>query len=135
MQAQAQSIIGTLSPIAIFFFLAFVAVTLGITYWAAKKTKSAAQFYAAGGGITGFQNGLALAGDQFVYGDLGNKMPVREDLIRVQLQFLRHFPDSARRQAIIDRLCFSHGSLIAARRGPTPACLCRKGICPLVMYS
>src|SRR5664279_3600475 len=63
MQAQEQSIIGTLSPIAIFFFLAFVAVTLGITYWAAKKTKSAAQFYAAGGGITGFQNGLALAGD------------------------------------------------------------------------
>ena len=48
---------------AIFFFLAFVAVTLGITYWAAKKTKNAAQFYAAGGGITGFQNGLALAGD------------------------------------------------------------------------
>ena len=63
MQAQTQSIIGTLSPVAIFFFLAFVAVTLGITYWAAKKTKNAAQFYAAGGGITGFQNGLALAGD------------------------------------------------------------------------
>lgn len=63
MQAQPQSIIGTLSPMAIFFFLAFVAVTLGITYWAAKRTKSAAQFYAAGGGITGFQNGLALAGD------------------------------------------------------------------------
>ncbi len=63
MQAQPQSIIGTLSPMAIFFFLAFVAVTLGITYWAAKKTKNAAQFYAAGGGITGFQNGLALAGD------------------------------------------------------------------------
>jgi cation/acetate symporter len=57
------SLIGTLSPLAIFFFLAFVAVTLGITYWAAKKTKNAAQFYAAGGGITGFQNGLALAGD------------------------------------------------------------------------
>ncbi len=63
MQAQPQSIIGTLSPIAILFFLAFVGVTLGITYWAAKRTKNAAQFYAAGGGITGFQNGLALAGD------------------------------------------------------------------------
>ena len=59
----AQSIIGTLSPLAITFFMLFVLVTLGITYWAARRTKSAAQFYAAGGGITGFQNGLALAGD------------------------------------------------------------------------
>ena len=48
---------------AILMFLAFVAVTLGITYWAASRTKSAADFYAAGGGITGFQNGLAIAGD------------------------------------------------------------------------
>lgn len=44
------------------FFL-FVAFTLGITYWAARRTKSASDFYAAGGGITGFQNGLAIAGD------------------------------------------------------------------------
>ena len=44
-----------------FFF--FVAVTLVITYWAAMRTKTAAQFYAAGGGITGLQNGLAIAGD------------------------------------------------------------------------
>jgi cation/acetate symporter len=44
-------------------FLAFVLLTLGITYWAARQTKSAAQFYTAGGGITGFQNGLAIAGD------------------------------------------------------------------------
>ncbi|PNG25037.1 cation acetate symporter [Methylocella silvestris] len=48
---------------AIFMFLAFVLLTLGITYWAAKRTKSAAQFYSAGGGITGFQNGIAIAGD------------------------------------------------------------------------
>ena len=48
---------------AIIMFAGFVLLTLGITYWAAKKTKSAAQFYAAGGGITGFQNGLAIAGD------------------------------------------------------------------------
>ncbi len=48
---------------AVIMFLAFVAVTLGITYWAARRTKTAAQFYAAGGGITGFQNGLAIAGD------------------------------------------------------------------------
>ena len=47
---------------AILMFLAFVAVTLGITYWAASRTKSAADFYAAGGAITRFQNGLAIAG-------------------------------------------------------------------------
>ncbi|MFT4098489.1 MAG: cation acetate symporter [Rhodoblastus sp.] len=48
---------------AILMFAAFVLLTLGITYWAASRTKSAAQFYTAGGGITGFQNGLAIAGD------------------------------------------------------------------------
>ena len=48
---------------AIGMFGAFVIATLGITYWAASRTKSAAQFYTAGGGITGFQNGLAIAGD------------------------------------------------------------------------
>jgi cation/acetate symporter len=48
---------------AIGMFGAFVAGTLWITKWAASKTKSAADFYTAGGGITGFQNGLAIAGD------------------------------------------------------------------------
>lgn len=48
---------------AILMFFFFVAVTLAITYWAAKRTKTAAHFYAAGGGITGLQNGLAIAGD------------------------------------------------------------------------
>jgi cation/acetate symporter len=48
---------------AIGMFGAFVAFTLWITKWAAAKTKSASDFYTAGGGITGFQNGLAIAGD------------------------------------------------------------------------
>ena len=48
---------------AIIMFGAFVLFTLGITYWAARQTASAADFYSAGGGITGFQNGLAIAGD------------------------------------------------------------------------
>ena len=48
---------------AIAMFLVFVVATLGITKWAAGKTKSTADFYTAGGGITGFQNGLAIAGD------------------------------------------------------------------------
>jgi cation/acetate symporter len=49
--------------VAIAMFAIFVAITLGITKWAASRTKTAADFYTAGGGITGFQNGLAIAGD------------------------------------------------------------------------
>ena len=48
---------------AIAMFGIFVVATLWITKWAAAKTRSAADFYTAGGGITGFQNGLAIAGD------------------------------------------------------------------------
>ena len=57
---------GTIQPTdwtAVLIFLAFVVVTLGITYWAAQRTRTTKDFYAAGGGITGFQNGLAIAGD------------------------------------------------------------------------
>src|SRR5690606_14359657 len=48
---------------AIIMFAVFVVATLVITKWAAGRTKSASDFYTAGGGITGFQNGLAIAGD------------------------------------------------------------------------
>ena len=48
---------------AIAMFSGFVLATLWITKWAAGRTKSASDFYTAGGGITGFQNGLAIAGD------------------------------------------------------------------------
>lgn len=48
---------------AIIMFLAFIVATMGITWWAARKTQSTSDFYTAGGGITGFQNGLAIAGD------------------------------------------------------------------------
>ncbi|MGI9229340.1 MAG: cation acetate symporter [Gammaproteobacteria bacterium] len=48
---------------AIIFFLLFVSATLCITYWAARKTRTTKDFYAAGGGINGLQNGLAIAGD------------------------------------------------------------------------
>jgi cation/acetate symporter len=58
-QAQKQPINWT----AIAMFSVFVVFTLFITKWAAARTKSAADFYTAGGGITGFQNGLAIAGD------------------------------------------------------------------------
>ena len=48
---------------AIGMFFIFVLMTLAITYWAASRTKSTADFYTAGGGITGAQNGMAIAGD------------------------------------------------------------------------
>ncbi|RPE04693.1 cation/acetate symporter ActP [Candidatus Pantoea deserta] len=48
---------------AIVMFVVFVAATLGITWWASKRTRSRSDYYTAGGNITGFQNGLAMAGD------------------------------------------------------------------------
>ncbi|ARS53010.1 cation acetate symporter [Kushneria konosiri] len=48
---------------AIIMFLIFVGITLYITWWASKKSQSASDYYAAGGNITGFQNGLAISGD------------------------------------------------------------------------
>jgi cation/acetate symporter len=48
---------------ALLLFVGFVVLTLAITAWAARRTRTAADFYAAGGGITGFQNGIAIAGD------------------------------------------------------------------------
>ncbi len=59
----AQTMIGQANPTAIMFFVLFVLITLGITWWAAKRTRTTKDFYAAGRSITGFQNGLALAGD------------------------------------------------------------------------
>ncbi|KGF79781.1 acetate permease [Massilia sp. JS1662] len=58
-QAQKQATNWT----AITMFAVFVILTLFITKWAAARTRSASDFYTAGGGITGFQNGLAIAGD------------------------------------------------------------------------
>jgi cation/acetate symporter len=48
---------------AVAIFAVVVAITLGITYWASKRTKDATTFWAAGRGITGAQNGFAIAGD------------------------------------------------------------------------
>ncbi|MEJ7617042.1 MAG: cation acetate symporter [Pyrinomonadaceae bacterium] len=49
--------------IALVMFLGFIAVTLGITYWAARKQTGANSFFAANRQIKGWQNGLAVAGD------------------------------------------------------------------------
>ena len=58
-----ETTIGQANMTSIVFFLLFVLSTLVITYWAAKRTRTTSEFYAAGRSITGFQNGLALAGD------------------------------------------------------------------------
>jgi cation/acetate symporter len=58
-----QTTIGQVHTTSILFFIAFVITTLAITYWAAKRTRTTKDFYAAGRSVTGLQNGLALAGD------------------------------------------------------------------------
>ena len=57
------SSLGEPTAAAIGFFLLFVAITLAITWWAARRTRSAREFYAAGRSVSPLQNGLALAGD------------------------------------------------------------------------
>ncbi|WP_456401697.1 sodium:solute symporter family transporter, partial [Persephonella sp.] len=52
-----------MNPVAVSFFLIFVVVTLLITFWASKRSNTATEYYAAGRSISGFKNGLALAGD------------------------------------------------------------------------
>jgi cation/acetate symporter len=55
--------LGKPNATAIAFFFVFIAATLAITGWAARRTKTTSEFFAAGSKVTGFQNGLALAGD------------------------------------------------------------------------
>ncbi|MEC1374226.1 sodium/solute symporter [Heyndrickxia oleronia] len=52
-----------MSATVIILFLLIVGITLVVTYFAAKRTKTTSEFYTAGGGLTGWQNGLAIAGD------------------------------------------------------------------------
>ncbi len=54
---------GTPDPVAIAFFAGFITLTLGITWWAARRTTTTEHFYAAGRSVTAGQNGFALAGD------------------------------------------------------------------------
>lgn len=63
MQPAFETALGQTNYLAIAMFFLFVGFTLYITYWAARKTKTTSEFYAAGRSISGFQNGLALAGD------------------------------------------------------------------------
>src|SRR5947207_6163666 len=47
----------------LFMFLVFIAITLAITAWAARRSSGASAYFAAGRNITGWQNGIAVAGD------------------------------------------------------------------------
>src|SRR5262245_1170355 len=58
-----QTSLGAPTSSAVLFFLVIVALTLAVTYWAARRTRSTKEFYAAGRSVSAFQNGLALAGD------------------------------------------------------------------------
>jgi cation/acetate symporter len=62
-QAAGETAIGQPNAIAMVFFFVFISITLAITYWAAKRTRTAEHFYAAGRTISAGQNGFALAGD------------------------------------------------------------------------
>ncbi len=61
--AQQTTALGTPTASGIGFFFLIVVVTLAITYWAAKRTKTSKEFYAAGRSVSALQNGFALAGD------------------------------------------------------------------------
>jgi cation/acetate symporter len=62
-QAAAQTAIGQPNAVAMAFFFVFISITLVITFWAARRTKTTEHFYAAGRTISAGQNGFALAGD------------------------------------------------------------------------
>jgi cation/acetate symporter len=62
-QAAADTAIGQPNAIAMAFFFVFISITLAITFWAAKRTRTTEHFYAAGRTISAGQNGFALAGD------------------------------------------------------------------------
>jgi hypothetical protein len=76
---------------AIVMFAIFIGATLWITKWAASKTKTAADFYTAGGGITGFQNGLAIAGD---YMSAASFLGISRKAIESYEQGWRNVPDA-----------------------------------------
>jgi cation/acetate symporter len=63
MQPEITTTLGTPTMSAVLFFFVIVALTLAVTWWAARRTHSTSEFYAAGRSIGSFENGLALAGD------------------------------------------------------------------------
>ena len=62
-EAAAKNGLGKIGATAVVFFLLFIVLSLGITFWAARHTRTTSDFFVAGGGISAWQNGFALAGD------------------------------------------------------------------------
>ena len=60
---QVLAVDGGINPASVTTFVLFVLFTLGVSYWASKRTTSSTAFYTAGGQITAGQNGTAIAGD------------------------------------------------------------------------
>jgi cation/acetate symporter len=63
MPPSLETSLGTPTVSAVAFFLLIVALTLAVTWWAARRTRSTSEFFAAGRSVKAFENGLALAGD------------------------------------------------------------------------
>jgi cation/acetate symporter len=63
IQTPSASSIGRPQTLAMLFFFLFIAITLAITWWAARRTRTTEHFYAAGRSVSAGQNGFALAGD------------------------------------------------------------------------
>ncbi len=121
-----QTIIGQTNPVAIMFFVLFVLITLGITYWAAKRTRTTKDFYAAGRSITGFQNGLALAGDYMSAASfLGHRGP------RVHQGVRRPHLLGGLARGLADR----HVPDLGAAPEPRQVHLCRRGRLPAAAAS
>ena len=70
MAGGAEEPVATVSTAAIAMFIGVVVMTLFITGWAARRIRSRTDYYAAGRGISGPQNGLAIAGDYMSAGGL-----------------------------------------------------------------
>ena len=70
---------------ALAMFLAFIAVTLGVTWWAAGRSRGESAYFAANRRITAWQNGVAVAGDS---------------CIMVATQFRHGRPRQRRRRAV-----------------------------------
>src|ERR1700722_11430789 len=83
-------------------FAAIIAITLYVTYLAAKRVRSASDFYTAGGGVSGFQNGWAVAGDLLLSGNRRPDIAVRLRRLHVlgRLSGRVHYGAAADRRAL-----------------------------------
>ena len=99
--------IGQPNAVAMGFFFVFIAITLGITYWAARRTRTTEHFYAAGRTVSPVQNGLALAGDYMSAWKKILDLPAA-DLLAIQSKFTFVAPHLDKNQ-----ITFGFGPVVA----------------------